>query len=244
MRTIKLILEYDGTDYVGWQVQKNGKAVQEVVRQAVRTMTGEENDVVGASRTDAGVHALGQVAHFTTRTNIPGDGFLRGLNSMIPLDIRVLDARDASKDFHAQKDAKGKIYRYLINTAPVSSALHHRREWHVPHKLDLGAMREVGEVFIGKHDFKAFQASGSSVKHAVRTIKEVEISALSNGVAIEVMGDGFVRHMVRNMVGTMVEAGLGKRGPDDIKKLLEQGERTDAGICAPACGLYLVKVLY
>jgi tRNA pseudouridine38-40 synthase len=249
MRKIKLTLEYDGTNYCGWQYQKNGTSIQETVERAVGTMTGEASRITGASRTDAGVHALGQVAQFTTASNIPCDGFVNGLNSMLPQDIRIVLAEEVEERFHARKDAQAKIYRYYIDTSKQPSAIFHQRAWHVPQKLNLKAMKDVAEEFVGKHDFKAFQATGCSVKHAVRTITEFSIKKgklpfMREGLIIEVTGDGFVRHMVRNIVGTIMEVGRGAIAVEDIKTIIKERKRNKAGACAPACGLYLVKIFY
>jgi len=257
MRTIKLTIEYDGTTYCGWQRQENAVSIQETVEKAVRAMTGEPSDVIGASRTDAGVHALGQTAHFITETNIPCDGFLRGLNSMLPEDIRIVGASEAEEGFHSRKSATSKFYRYAIHTSAAESALLARRAWHVPNPLDSKAMKKAAEVFVGKHDFAAFQAAGSSVKHAIRTLHEVKLNFIQrregeknlipvalDGLAIDFKGDGFVRHMVRNIVGTIVEVGMGKLSAEDIPSIIEGRKRSAAGICAPAHGLYLIKILY
>jgi tRNA pseudouridine38-40 synthase len=257
MRNIKLTIEYDGTAYCGWQRQENAVSIQETLEKAVRAMTGEPSDVIGASRTDAGVHAIGQAAHFITETNIPCDGFLRGLNSMLPEDIRIVGAMEAAEGFHSRKSAKSKLYRYAIHSSPAESALLARRAWHIPNPLDSKAMKKAAEAFVGKHDFAAFQAAGAGVKHAVRTLYEVKINYIKgregdnnlvpvslDGIAIDFKGDGFVRHMVRNMVGTIVEVGLGKLSAEDIPFIIDGRKRSAAGICAPAHGLYLIKVMY
>lgn len=246
MRTIKLTIEYDGTAYCGWQRQPNALSIQEVVEKAVRGMTGEMGDVIGASRTDAGVHAFGQVAHFTTEAIIPCDGFLRGLNSILPEDIRIVRLEEARGGFHARKCALHKTYRYLIGLGPVASALERNRSWQLRGELDVEAMRGAAAVLIGKNDFAAFMASGCGAAHAVRTITSITIAEIGQRreISVEVTGDGFVRHMVRNMVGLMVEAGQGKRSAEDVKRILEGAERSEAGVCAPASGLYLVSIAY
>lgn len=251
---MKLIIEYDGTDYCGWQAQANGVSVQETLRKAIRKLTGEDASLVGSSRTDAGVHALGQVGHFRTRTSIPTEGYRKGLNALLPNDIRIVEAREMPDDFHALRDAKGKHYRYIIDTGEVVSALYHNRSWFVHQSLDLQLMQEAAKMLLGKHDFSAFRASGSHVKHAVRTIHAVQVKRMRramkgipcpvNGLAIDVLGDGFVRHMIRNIAGWLVETGRGRISLDEAKRIFKGKKRTEAGVCAPASGLYLMEVFY
>lgn len=257
MRTIKLTIEYDGTNYCGWQAQRHGVSIQALVRGAIATMTGEEISLVGASRTDAGVHALGQVAHFKTRTSIPCDGFVRGINSMLPWDIRILDARDEHPGFHAINDARAKTYRYVIVAEPVASALNRYRSWHIRPPINAAAMQRAAAHLTGTHDFAAFKASGSQVRHAVRTITDLTVRRVrqgrcgsqlvpctATGIAVEVTGDGFVRHMIRNIVGTLVDIGIGRVSEEALPCILESRSRKKAGVCAPASGLYLVRVWY
>jgi len=246
MRTIKLTIEYDGTNYCGWQIQPAGKSVQGSLLKAVRKMTGEENHLIGASRTDSGVHATGQVAHFRTSTMIPPVGFMRGINSSIEKDISVIAAEEADPDFHAQKDAKSKLYRYLILSSEAPSALRANRCWHMREKLDVESIRKASKCLIGKHDFKSFQAAGSSARDAVRIIDDIAVSAIDkdNIIAIEIEGSGFVYHMVRNIVGTLVLIGKGRLKSDEMQKILTARERKRAGATAPARGLYLVSVSY
>jgi len=219
-------------------------------------MTGEENHLIAASRTDSGVHALGQVAHFKTRTLIPPVGFMRGINSMVKKDISVIDAQEAQPDFHAQKDAKWKHYRYLISNSETHSALLLNRCWQIKEKLDIQAMRIAAKYLQGRHDFASFQSKGSSAKDAVRRIKKINVSThyhyfvslwpFTNNsiIAIDIIGDGFVYHMVRNIVGTLVLIGKRRVRPEYMKEVLIKKERKLAGVCAPASGLYLVCVKY
>lgn len=254
MRTIKLTIEYDGTNYCGWQTQINGISIQETVKKALQKMTGETASLMGASRTDAGVHALGQAAHFRTSTPIPCDGFLRGLNSMLPRDIRIVRAEDMHKEFQALRDAKGKHYRYIIDTGKVESALYHNHVWRVHAPIDLRRMKRAARFLIGKHDFSAFKAAGTQVRDAVRTIHTIEIKRVRRsspgvpcpvtGIAIDVTGSGFVRHMIRNIAGWLVEVGTGRISLDDAKRVFKCKKRTEAGVCAPASGLYLMEVYY
>ena len=254
MRTIKLTITYDGTNYVGWQVQPNGTSVQEVLQGAIEQMTGEKAALIGAGRTDAGVHALGQVAHFETESQIPCVGFQKGLNSLLPDDIAVVDAKEAPPGFHSKRDAKGKRYRYRLFIAPVSSPLARNLFWQIREGLDIEAMRQAAMCLIGEHDFESFRAAGCTCKHARRRIDRIDIaktpaSDLGLGekgtvVDLTVEGDSFVRHMVRNMVGTLVEVGRGSIDVVEVGRILEAKRRQEAGICAPACGLYLVQVFY
>jgi tRNA pseudouridine38-40 synthase len=254
MRTIKLTIEYDGTNYCGWQTQKNGISIQETIRKAIHTITDEDATLIGASRTDAGVHALGQVAHFRTKSPAPCEGFLKGLNSLLPRDMRIVDVQDVPKEFHALRDARGKHYRYIISTNGVPSALYNSRVWHVHQPIDIGTMKRSAKMLVGKHDFSAFRAAGSHVKDAVRTIHSIGISRMQrgmkgipcpvNGIAIDVLGDGFVRHMIRNIAGWLVEAGRGRISLDEARRIFKGKKRTEAGVCAPASGLYLMEVFY
>lgn len=245
---------YDGTNYVGWQRQPDGVSVQALVEGAVRTMTGEDAAVIGASRTDAGVHALGQVAHFETESAIPAENFRKGLNSLLPPDIGVIGAEDAPEGFHARKDARSKRYIYRVIVSPERQPLLLHRAWHLRIRPDLERMREASACLVGRHDFASFRAAGAASRDAVRTIGRLEIKArvlseielAGEGEAIDVIveGDGFVRHMVRNIVGSLVDVGTGKLVADDVGRILAARERIEAGRCAPACGLYLVRVFY
>lgn len=245
-RTIKLVLEYDGTDLAGWQRQKNGPSVQEHVERALAQMLGRAVDVVGASRTDAGVHALGQVAHFRTdNRSIPLHGFRRGLNSMLPAAIAVVAARDESPEFHARFSARGKRYRYRVLARPDRSPHWRHHAWHRPHPLDLERMRRAARALVGRHDFSAFRAADCGANHPIRRITGIEVRAEENAlIAIEVRGEAFLRNMVRIIAGTLVEVGENRRDPDEIAEVLESRERSCAGITAPARGLTLVEVDY
>ncbi len=247
MRNIKLTIEYDGTGYHGWQSQINARAVQDVVSAALKKLTGEEISLSGSSRTDTGVHALGQVANFHTTSNIPADKFTFALNSMLPEDIAVVRSEEADMEFHSRFSAKGKKYRYLIYNSPFRSALLRRRAWHVFYGLDTGLMEKGARHFLGAHDFSAFMATGSSVKTTVRTINEISISTDKGDkelITLEISGDGFLYNMVRIIAGTLVQVGYGKIAPDEIPGIIESLDRKKAGKTAPAHGLYLVEVFY
>ena len=268
MRNIKLILEYDGTNYSGWQSQKNAVAIQDVVAQAIEKMVEEKATLVGASRTDAGVHALGQVATFQTARTIPCDGFLKGLNNLLPEDIRIVGCEEASLDFHPIGSAKRKTYRYILGLGEVPSALWRERVWWVGPKLDLQTMEEASRHLIGEHDFKSFQGADSDTRTTVRRLESVSFGVVTarrsrsspvdlSGLLrhfvprndifdVTFTGTGFLKHMVRNIVGTLVDIGRVNKGlaPSDMKKILEAKDRTKAGPTAPPHGLYLMHVEY
>lgn len=244
MRNVKLIIEYDGTNYHGWQKQKNAITVQHTIERAIKGLTGETVDLTGSSRTDFGVHALGQVANFMTTSGIPGDRFSYALNRMLPDDIVIKDSRDVSPDFHARFKSKGKKYRYVIYNSRFPSAIFKNRAYHVSYELDFESMQKAALYFLGTHDFSSFRASGSSVKTSVRTITEVLLQRDDEIIRFEISGDGFLYNMVRIIVGTLVEVGMGRINAEDIPDILKSLERKRAGRTAPAKGLYLVEVYY
>ncbi len=251
-RTLKLTLAYDGTDYVGWQRQPNGPSVQAQLEQTLGRIEGRPVRVIGAGRTDAGVHALGQVASVTLDHGLDVMTLARALNATLPDDIRVIEVVDAAADFDARSNAHSKLYRYRIITGPWVSPFERRHVWHVPQVLDCAAMREGGALLCGEHDFAAFQAVAGSVKTSIRRIDRIDIdvrrpresTAVGRSVTIEVEGNGFLRHMVRIIVGTLIEIGNGRRAVDDVARAIASGGRTNAGPTAPARGLFLVQVSY
>lgn len=244
MRRIRLTIEYDGTNYAGWQRQSNALAVQQVVEEALARLTGETVTVHGASRTDAGVHALGQSAHFDTDSRIPGEKFSYALNTMLPPDIRVRASGDAAPDFHARFSSKGKRYRYLFYDAPHAGALNRLTHAHSIYPLDDALMREEARALIGTHDFAAFAASGSVVKDTVRTIWRADIDRDGHEVKLTVEGSGFLYNMVRIIAGTLRDIGSGKLAPGALRRAIETGDRLDLGVTAPAHGLMLMEVFY
>ncbi len=244
MRRIRLTIEYDGSDFAGWQRQPNGPTVQAAVEDALAQMTGVATVAHGAGRTDAGVHALGQVAHFDTDGNIPIVGFRRGLNQLLPRSISVVGAVEAAPDFDARRSARGKLYRYSIWNADARSARAARFRWHVARPLDLQAMRAAARPLIGRHDFAAFRAANCERKTTVRTLRRIDVTRAAERIDIEVEGDAFLKNMVRIIVGTLSEAGFGKLAPSDVARILASGDRTLAGPTAPALGLTLVRVNY
>lgn len=245
MRNVRLLLEYDGTAYHGWQRQKNALSIQEVLEKALAKLTGEPVKLLGSGRTDAGVHARGQVANFHTSSHIPLKAFHAGLNSLLPRDIAVLDAAEAPPDFHARKSARAKTYEYRILNRKEPSPLNRRYAWVVREALNREAMAQAAAALLGEHDFSAFRASGGSPGHAVREVFTAAWPPGEGGhLRFSITANGFLRGMVRSLVGTMVEIGQGKRPPEDLAGLLKSGDRAGAGPTAPAHGLFLVEVIY
>jgi tRNA pseudouridine38-40 synthase len=243
-RTLRLLVEYDGTDFAGWQRQDGQRTVQGCLEAAFRAMTGQAILVRGAGRTDAGVHAEGQVASVEIVSRIPNLGFLRGLNTHLPPEIAVLDVADMPAGWSARHDARGKIYRYQVWNHPVRSPRHARRSWHVYDDLDTQAMREAAALLLGEHDFRAFRSSDCDRKNTVRIIRRFEVRREGTLLSFEIEGTAFLRNMVRILAGTLVAAGKGKITPDQVQALLTSGDRTQAGVTAPPCGLTLVRVIY
>ena len=244
-RTLRLLIEYDGTDFAGWQRQAGQRTVQGCLEEAFLKMTeGRPVRITGAGRTDAGVHAEGQVASVRTDSRIPATGFLRGLNTHLPPDIAVLELADVDPTFDARRSARGKVYRYRIWNHLVRSPLHARTTWHHRARLDVSAMRAAAAVFVGEHDFRAFRASDCERKTTVRRIRAFEVWRDGAVITCTVEGTAFLKNMVRIMAGTLVAAGRGELTPASIDALLESGDRTAAGITAPAHGLTLVRVIY
>ena len=244
MRRIHLIVEYDGTAYAGWQRQANAMTVQEKLERAILKLTGEEICVSGASRTDAGVHALGQSAHFDTESRIPADKFSFALNTMLPPDIRVTRSEEVSPEFHARFSTKGKRYRYLFHAAPHAGALTRNTHAHVIYPLDVEKMQAEAQDLVGTHDFAAFAANGSVVKDTVRTIYRAEVTREGSEIRLIVEGSGFLYNMVRIIAGTLIGVGSGKLEPGAFRRAIASGDRLDLGITAPAHGLTLMEVFY
>lgn len=239
-----IVIEYDGTNYHGWQYQKNAVTVQETVTHAIKKITGEKVDLIGSSRTDAGVHAFYQVANFKTNTKIPSEKLPYALNSVLPDDISVVEAKDVSDDFHARYSTKRKRYRYLILNRRFPVPMMRNYSWHIGQDLNIEDMKKALKHFIGKHDFSAFKASGSSAKNPVRTIYDVCLEKENELIKVEIEADGFLYNMVRIIAGTIAYVGIGKIKADDIPDILSSKDRTRAGITAPPQGLYLLKIFY
>ena len=243
-RRILLTVSYDGTSYAGWQLQENAVAVQQRVEEALEKLLHTPIRVTGASRTDAGVHALGQRFHFDTFSRIPADKYAFALNTVLPPDIRILAGREVSGDFHARFDAQGKRYTYRIHNAPHASALYRNITAHVPYKLDIERMRNALPDLLGTHDFAAFQAAGGTAKTTVRTLTDVQLAQDGDLLTLTVCGNAFLYNMVRIITGTMLDIGMGRKPADAFCTALKTGDRLALGITAPACGLELTKVYY
>jgi tRNA pseudouridine38-40 synthase len=254
-RNIRLLLAFDGTGYSGWQRQKNAPTIQGEIERCLQRMTGEPVILHGAGRTDAGVHALGMVANFRTRARIPCPGFHQGLNSMLPTDIRILDTAEAPDQFHSRYSAAGKTYRYTICTARVQLPTERLYATHIPRSLDATRTCAALDRIIGSHDFSSFEGIGSrdtetdgfAGRGAVRTLYRAEFTAAAaqpDTWLFRFTGNGFLRHMVRNLVGTLLLVGSGKITPDEFAAILRGRDRTRAGATAPAHGLLLEQVLY
>jgi len=241
---IKLTVEYDGTEYCGWQIQPNGITVQERLNQAVKAITGEDVTVTGSGRTDSGVHAQGQVAHFETASKIPAERFAPALNSALPSDVRVIKSEEVAGDFHARFCAKKKTYCYKMYLSETIRPLLDRYCAHLPYPVDLVSMKECAKLFVGTHDFSAFMASGSEVKDTVRTVYLSEVSCDSDVISFTVCGNGFLYNMVRIMAGTLVAVGMGNLTLSDVASAVEGGERSKVGKTMPARGLTLLSVDY
>jgi tRNA pseudouridine38-40 synthase len=257
MKNIKLLIEYDGTNYHGWQRQKNHTTLQEIIEDRLLRITGEDAALISASRTDAGVHAFGQVASFKTNSNLEPITLQRALNATLPEDIRILNAGETAAAFHPRYDALGKSYFYIISNglSAFSSAFFYRYAWRVPYTFDLAEMKKAGDLLLGRHDFSAFRGAGCGAKSTVREITSVSIERISsidfmtakingNFIKIKVEATAFLRHMVRNITGTLVEVGRGKMTLNSISEAIRLKDRGKTGPTAPAHGLFLEKVSY
>ena len=245
IKNFKIIIEYNGACYHGWQRQKNDRTVQEEIEKAVLSITGQQVSLKGSGRTDAGVHAYAQVANFKCKTEIGPQDFLGGLNSLTDEDIVITNCEEVQASFHARYDVKSKTYVYKILNRPNPAAIFRQYAWHIRKELNLEAMRAAISHLIGSHDFKAFEGAGSPRTHTNRRVYKAGLTQEEDGyLAFEIDADGFLRFMVRNIVGTLVDVGRGKISPDDFKRILESKDRDQAGATAPAHGLFLKKVSY
>lgn len=244
MRNIAALVSYMGTAYSGFQRQKTGLGVQEEIEKALLKLTGEIITINAAGRTDAGVHGLGQVISFKTMSTIPADKLHMAFNSILPYDIRVLQTRDMPDEFHARFSAKNKIYSYLVNINRVSDPIMAPISWHFPRRIDMDAVRQAAEIIVGEHDFSGFCAAGSPVKNKVRHVMDLKVEENEGLLRISVQANGFLYNMVRIIVGTLMEAGLGKLQISDIEKIFHEKNRVIAGMTAPPQGLCLIWVDY
>ena len=244
MRNIKLTIEYDGKDFNGWQKQPTKLNIQGTIEQAIKQITGEEVQLNASGRTDAGVHAFGQVANFKTNSQIPIEKFAIAINSRLKRSIVIKKAEEVDERFHSRLNCKKKTYRYVINNSPEGTAIYRNLETHIPQKLDVKKMQEAVKYLEGEHDFKAFKASGTSSKSSVRTIYKAEVYKEGDRVFIELTGNGFLYNMVRIIAGTLVDVGIGKIKPDEIPGIIKMQKRENAGKTLPPNGLYLLRVMY
>ena len=244
-KNFKIIIEYDGTGSPGWQRQKNDRTIQEEIEKAVLAITGQKVSLTGSGRTDAGVHAYGQVANFKCETNLSAQDLFGGLNSLTADDIVIASCKEVATTFHARYDVKSKTYVYKFLNRPHPAAIGRHYAWHIKNKLDLESMRAASAHLIGSHDFKAFEGAGSPRSQTTRNVLTAGLVEEAAGyLAFEIEADGFLRFMVRNIVGTLVDVGLGKISPGDFKDILDSRDRNQAGATAPAHGLFLLKVAY
>ena len=245
MSNFKITIEYDGSAYHGWQRQASERTIQGEIENALKTMTGNTITVTGSGRTDAGVHALNQTANFRCTTSLTPEVFLKGLNSLLPEDIVICSCKIVPEKFHARYDVKSKVYQYRILNRSLPAAISRQYAWHIRKKLNLSAMQEAIRCIIGSHDFKAFEGSGSPRVSTVRCITNADLVETDNDyLVLKIEGDGFLKFMVRNIVGTLVDVGFDKITPHDFKQILISKDRNLAGITAPAHGLFLMEVKY
>jgi tRNA pseudouridine38-40 synthase len=244
LRNIKIVISYDGTGYAGWQSQKNATAIQDLLESAVAKVTGEKVRLIGSGRTDAGVHAKGQVANFRTRSRIALANLKAALNSILPESIVVSRVDSAPPAFHARRMARSKIYRYTIKNSGVPDPFSRAFAAASFHRLDIHAMKRAARHLKGRHDFSSFQAKGATRKRNIRTLKTITIEKEGDMIYIYMEADGFLRNMARNIAGTLMEVGRGRFAAGDVRKILLKNDRTLAGPTAPAKGLCLVKVKY
>lgn len=245
MPRIQLILEYEGTQYVGWQTQRNGPSIHDRVLRALTELLGEEVVLLAAGRTDSGVHAVGQVVCFDTAKDLPLKAYWMGLNKLLPPDIAVVAASQVGQEFDPRRDATGKLYRYCISNRRTPSPFRRRTHWEIFQPLDVQAMAQACPVLLGRHDFSAFRASDCQAAHAIRELRALSVEGQSGAeISIHIEGTAFLKHMARNIVGSLVEIGKGRRDARWLQGVLESKDRTLCGPTAPAQGLTLVEVFY
>lgn len=245
MRNIKLLVEYDGANYLGWQVQAKGLTIQGVLEDKLALLAGEKVHLVGSGRTDAGAHAMGQVASFKTKSQMEIHTFQRALNSLLPSDIVIKEVEEVEEDFSARKSAKSKVYEYRILNGPIRSVFDREYAWHIPQKLNLKEMKKATQILIGEHDYSSFRSVGTPTRTAIRRVFRAEWKKGRNEVLrFEIEANGFLKQMVRAIVGTLVEVGKGKMSVDEFRRILESRDRGLAGPTAPSHGLFLKEVKY
>ncbi|VAX20604.1 tRNA pseudouridine(38-40) synthase [hydrothermal vent metagenome] len=243
-RRIRMILEYMGTRYAGWQWQDNAVTIQQVVEEALGKITSLKSRITASGRTDAGVHALNQPAHADVETRMSDEEIMKAMNAVLPDDISVKEIKTVPEDWSARFSAKEKTYRYTILNRVRPSVFEHGRVWHIKKTLEIDAMRKAASLLVGEHDFTSFRSSGCAAKNPVRRLTTLDIDRDDDTIRLTFTANGFLKQMVRNIVGTLVEAGRGKIAPDDVSTILGKRDRTEAGPCAPPYGLCLVDVVY
>ncbi|MBE6071620.1 MAG: tRNA pseudouridine(38-40) synthase TruA [Clostridium butyricum] len=244
MKNIKLTIEFDGSNFCGWQKQPKGRTVQETIEKAIHKATNEQIEINGSSRTDAGVHAKCMVANFFTNSTIPSEKFREAINVRLPEDVSIIKSEEVDEKFHARYSSKGKTYSYTIINRYERLSLGHQYLYHYRYKLDFDKMNEACKYFIGKHDFSAFMSPGSSIKTTIRTIYDLSLKKDGERIQVFITGNGFLYNMVRIIVGTLLKVGNGKIEPCEIKDIIKDGNRKRAGMCVPPNGLILEKVFY
>lgn len=247
MTKYSMLITYDGSNYGGWQIQPNATSIQSLIENALTTAIKEPISLIGSSRTDAGVHALGQVAHFETKNPLDTYKIQHSLNGILPKDIRILKLDPVPEDFHARHSATGKTYHYHLHLEPIQDPFTRLYSWHIPHKINLPSLLDVIPFFIGTKDFTAFaneSHKGAAAKNGVRTLKRIDVVKESHGVRLEFEGTGFLYKMVRNITGTLVDVALGRIEKEEIESIFLSKDRKKAGKAAPSHGLFLVKVHY
>ena len=245
MAKYKIIVEYDGTDFVGWQKQENGPSIQSSLEDAIKKITSETVSVFGAGRTDSGVHAKGQVAHFELSKNISLDNIRDGINQHLrPLPIAILGVKEVDDDFHARFSAKLRTYEYLIINRRAPLTFNKNLAWGVFKKLNMDAMKDAASDFVGKHDFNAFRSVDCQSSSSIKTVQSCSIETNDQHIKLNVSAKSFLHSQVRIMVGTLIEVGKGKFNSSDVKDIIKSRDRSQAGATAPAHGLYLLKVEY
>ena len=245
MRNIRLLIEYDGTNYQGWQVQPKGPTIQGILEEKLGLLTGERVHLIGSGRTDSGVHALVQVANFRTQSKMDAGSIQKALNSLLPLDIVIRKVEEIDEGFNSRKNSRSKVYEYRILNRELRSTFHRGYVWHIPQKLNLIEMEKATQGLIGEHDFSSFRSVGSPTRTTIRRVIRAEWKKGSDGLILfEIEANGFLKHMVRAIVGTLIEVGRGKISAKELQKILESQDRKKAGPTAPAQGLFLKEVKY
>ena len=244
MKNIKLTIEFDGSNFCGWQKQPKGRTVQETIEKAIFKATNEQIEINGSSRTDSGVHAKSMVANFFTNSTIPSEKFREAINVRLPEDVSIIKSEEVAENFHARYSSKGKTYSYTIINRYERLSLGHQYLYHYRYPLDFNKMEEACKYFVGTHDFRAFMSPGSSIKTTIRTIYELYLKRDGDKIQIFITGNGFLYNMVRIIVGTLLKVGNGKIKPEEIESIIKEGNRKRAGMCVPASGLivYLIHI--